>query len=145
MSLLIYQEFRFDAEKMRATPDGRRNGEVVALGVNPTHLHPEPVPAVFNSAAVIDPIRVATHSLTLQMPAAKMTVENMTAMLRAGASLSMKHIQINCVDLETLLDAQKHPENHQDLVVRICGFSAKFVSLSPEWQKEVIERAMCIA
>ena len=43
---------------------------------------------------------------------------------------------------KTLLDAQKHPENHQDLVVRICGFSAKFVALSPEWQDEFINRVM---
>lgn len=41
---------------------------------------------------------------------------------------------------ETLIDAQKHPEKYPDLIVRVCGFSAKFTSLSPEWQQEVITR-----
>ena len=60
----------------------------------------------------------------------------------AALKMGMKHIQVNCVDAQTLLDAQKHPENHQDLVVRICGFSARFVSLSPQWQDEFIHRVM---
>jgi len=41
---------------------------------------------------------------------------------------------------QQLLDAQKHPERHQHLIVRVCGFSARFVSLSKRWQDEVIAR-----
>ena len=52
-----------------------------------------------------------------------------------------QHIQFNLVDTEELLDAKKHPENHQDLVVRIGGFSAYFVQLSPEIQDDVINRS----
>ena len=54
--------------------------------------------------------------------------------------LAMQSLQLNCVTKEQLLDAQKHPENYNSLVVRVCGFSAKFTSLSPEWQAEVLSR-----
>ena len=49
-------------------------------------------------------------------------------------------MQPNCNSVEELLDAQKHPERHQDIIVRVCGFSARFVSLSKRWQDEVIAR-----
>lgn len=142
IDLFVYQEFRFAAEQMKATPDGRKDGDIVALGANPARFHYDSIPAVLNSITAIDPMLAETHSLTLQLPAAKMTVERMNAIIRAVQKLNMKHLQINCVDVNTLLDAQKHPEEHQDLVVRICGFSAKFVSLSPEWQDEFIHRVM---
>ena len=62
------------------------------------------------------------------------------AFLRTAASTAVEALQLNCVSKETLLDAQKHPEKYPDLIVRVCGFSAKFTSLSPEWQQEVITR-----
>ena len=52
----------------------------------------------------------------------------------------MGSLQLNCVTKEQLLDAQVHPEKHRDLIVRVCGFSARFTSLSPEWQQEVLSR-----
>ena len=58
-----------------------------------------------------------------------------TFMLRGGME-----VQVNVVDRDTLLKAQKQPENYQDLVVRIAGYSDYFVGLSPEMQQEVIMR-----
>ena len=52
-----------------------------------------------------------------------------------------KHIQINVVDRDTLLDAQKHPEKHRDLIVRVAGYSAYFVQLAKPLQDEVIKRS----
>jgi formate C-acetyltransferase len=52
-----------------------------------------------------------------------------------------QHIQYNLVDAAELLDAKAHPENHSDLVVRVGGFSAYFVQLSPEIQDDVINRS----
>ena len=49
-------------------------------------------------------------------------------------------MQPNCNSVEQLRDAQKHPERHRDLIVRVCGFSARFISLSKRWQDEVIAR-----
>jgi len=52
-----------------------------------------------------------------------------------------QHIQYNLVDTKELLDAKAHPEDHQDLIVRVGGFSAYFVQLSPEIQDDVINRS----
>jgi formate C-acetyltransferase len=52
-----------------------------------------------------------------------------------------QHIQFNMVDTEELLDAKVHPEKHRDLVVRVGGFSAYFVMLSPEIQDDIIYRS----
>jgi formate C-acetyltransferase len=52
-----------------------------------------------------------------------------------------QHIQFNMVDTGELLDARKHPEKHRDLVVRVGGFSAYFVMLSPEIQDDIILRS----
>ena len=52
-----------------------------------------------------------------------------------------QHIQFNLVDTEELLDAKANPEKHRDLVVRVGGFSAYFVMLSPEIQDDIIYRS----
>ncbi len=52
-----------------------------------------------------------------------------------------QEIQFNVIDKETLLDARKHPEEYQDLIVRVSGFSAFFVTLDPVTQDEIIARA----
>ena len=51
-----------------------------------------------------------------------------------------QELQVNVVDRDTLIDAQKHPENHRDLVVRVSGYSAYFHNLSKETQDEIIQR-----
>lgn len=68
------------------------------------------------------------------------SLELCEAFLRASARSSVESLQLNCVSKSTLIDAQKHPEKYPDLIVRVCGFSAKFTSLSKEWQEEVITR-----
>jgi len=50
------------------------------------------------------------------------------------------HIQFNVVDAETLREAQKHPDNYRDLIVRVAGYSDYFVDLTPELQEEIIRR-----
>lgn len=49
-------------------------------------------------------------------------------------------VQYNIVDKEMLADAQKHPENYNDLMVRVAGFTAKFIDLGPEVQRQIVER-----
>jgi pyruvate-formate lyase len=52
-----------------------------------------------------------------------------------------QHIQYNMVDTDELRDAKIHPEKHKNLVVRVGGFSAYFVMLSPEIQDDIIYRS----
>ena len=69
-----------------------------------------------------------------------MSVDTWEAVLRVFAKKGSHLLQPNCNSVEELLDAQKHPERHRNLMVRVCGFSARFVSLSKRWQDEVIAR-----
>jgi len=142
VDLFIFQELRFVAEKIRATPDGRFDGDVVAHAANPTRFHADPLPAVLNSITAIDFQKAQSHQITIQPPAGKMDARQISSLIRAMGKLNMKNIQINCVDANVLLDARKNPERHQDLVVRVLGFSSKFVALSPEWQDEFINRVV---
>ena len=67
-------------------------------------------------------------------------VDNLVQMLDTYVGDGGFHLNVNVFDRDTLLDAQKHPEKYPNLIVRVCGFSAKFTSLSPEWQNEVLTR-----
>ncbi len=49
-------------------------------------------------------------------------------------------MQFNVVSKKTLMDAQKHPENYSDLIVRVAGYSAYFTQLSSDVQQDIIER-----
>ena len=59
---------------------------------------------------------------------------------RAVAASGIGMLQLNCVDKAQLLDAQQHPERHQDLTVRLYGYSARFVNLNKEMQDEFLSR-----
>ncbi len=60
--------------------------------------------------------------------------------LKAAGNLHCWHSQYNVVSNETLRDAQKHPENSQDLMVRVAGYNALFTSLNQELQEDIIAR-----
>ena len=139
---LTYTEIRFWAEKTLATPDGRRNGEYFSQGLTPSRLKKiKSATCVVNSLAALDATTLAGNSVVnLILPPGGMSLELCEAFLRACTHSAMGSLQLNCVSREELLDAQIHPENHRDLIVRVCGFSARFTSLSPEWQAEVLSR-----
>lgn len=139
---LTYTEIRFWGERMLATPDGRRNGEYFSQGLTPSRLKRIPFATdVINSLACLDGSLTGGNSVVnIILPSDKITKEGCEAFLRAASCSALQSLQLNCTTKEQLLDAQKHPEKYPDLIVRVTGFSAKFTSLSPEWQEEVITR-----
>ena len=139
---LTYTEIRWWGEKTLATPDGRRSGEYFAQGLTPSRLKKIPsVTSVINSLACLDASTMAGNNVVnIILPSTNMNLEICEAFLRASADSALMSLQLNCVTKEQLLDAQKHPEKHSDLIVRVTGFSAKFTSLSPQWQDEVLTR-----
>lgn len=64
------------------------------------------------------------------------------ALLRASCAMGNGEMQFNYLDNKTLIEAQKHPENYRDLVVRVAGYSAFFVELCKDVQDEIISRTM---
>lgn len=69
-------------------------------------------------------------------------VDILEAVLRAHFGSEGEHIQLNVVDNETLRDAQAHPENYRNLLVRVAGYSAFFVDLEESIQENIIERTI---
>jgi len=142
MGYWVYREFKFWGDKMKATPDGRHAGDPLALGISPSRLRPiSDITSAINSVASLDLTKCACiSSMDILLPANGVNPLLLDQFERAFAASKLQLLHLNCVNKEDLLDACKHPEKHQDLVVRVCGFSAKFVSLSPEWQDEFISR-----
>ena len=142
MGHLTYTEIRWWAEKTLATPDGRRNGEYFSQGLTPSRLKKIPsVTSVVNSLACLDAKTMPSNSVVnIILPSDRISLDICEAFLRACTGTAMQSLQLNCTTKEQLLDAREHPEKYPDLIVRVCGFSAKFTSLSPEWQEEVLSR-----
>lgn len=141
MGHLTYTEIRWWGEKTLATPDGRKHGEYFAQGLTPSRLKRIPcVNDVINAMACLDGSQMAAGSVLNIMLPTRIPLDRCVAFLRAVTTTATASLQLNCVSKETLLDAQVHPENYPDLIVRVTGFSAKFVSLSKGWQDEIITR-----
>lgn len=142
MGFLTYTELRWWGEALRATPDGRKNGDYLSQGLTPSRLTKIPfLTDVVASLRCLDPSHNGGNSVVnLILPSKKMTLASCEAFLRGVAQSAAQALQLNCTCREELLDAQKHPERYPDLIVRVAGFSAKFTSLSPQWQEEVITR-----
>ena len=138
---LTYTEIRWWGEATLATPDGRRSGEVFSQGLTPSRLKKiASVNDVINSMAALDGSMMAANSVTNIILPSGIPLDRCTAFLRATAKTALGSLQLNCTSREELLDAKAHPEKYPDLIVRVTGFSAKFTSLSPEWQDEVLSR-----
>ena len=139
---LTYTEIRFWGEQTLATPDGRFSGDYFAQGLTPSRLKKIPfVTSVIGALSALKGEEMGGNSVVnIILPSDRIDLDRCEAFLRTAAGSAMQSLQLNCTTREQLLDAQKHPEKYPDLIVRVCGFSAKFTSLSPEWQKEVLTR-----
>jgi len=129
-----------------ATPDGRCRGEALSVSLGPTAGADRKGPtAMLNSVAKLNwhqqPGGALTHVKLpytgAQRPTSKALLGALVRAFFAGGGLGL-HFSV--VDAQALRDALKEPEKHLDLLVRVGGFSAPFVLLSPEIQKNIIER-----
>lgn len=130
-----------------ATPDGRRKGEPLAEGCSPTHSMDVNGPtSVFKSVSKLRTGQITGGVLLNQKVTPAMLErprdrEKLIALLRTFFdTLHGFHVQYNVVSRETMLDAQIHPENHRDLIVRVAGYSAFFNVLSRRTQDDIIAR-----
>lgn len=135
-------------EACGATPDGRHAHEQLADGgLSPMVGRDTNGPtASLRSVSKLDNALDSNGSLlNVKFSPATLAGEEglakMAAYLKAFSRYKIQHIQFNVVDRATLLDAQKHPENHKDLVVRVAGYSAMFVELARGIQDDIINRS----
>ena len=130
-----------------ATPDGRKAGEPLAEGCSPSHAMDKNGPtAVFKSVSKLPAMEITggvllNQKLNPQILQKEEDRKKIIDLLRTFFNrLEGFHVQFNVVSRETLLDAQIHPEKHQDLIVRVAGYSAFFNVLSKVTQDDIIER-----
>ncbi|MDY0091282.1 MAG: glycyl radical protein [Candidatus Vecturithrix sp.] len=128
-----------------ALPDGRKAWQPVSEGISPVQGADRHGPtAVVKSATKIDHIKTGgtllNQKFTPQFLADDDGIDNVAHLVRSYFKMDGHHIQFNVVNAKTLRDAQKHPQNYRDLIVRVAGYSDYFVDLTEELQEEIIKR-----
>ena len=128
-----------------ATPNGRKAHKPVSEGISPEKSADTNGPtAVIKSCAKMDHLATAgtllNQKFTPNVVAGEAGLNNMASLVRSYFAMDGHHIQFNVVDRQTLIEAQKYPEDHKDLIVRVAGYSDFFRNLDKPLQDEIIER-----
>ncbi len=130
---------------MEASPDGRKARKPLSEGISPFQGADRKGPtAVILSAAKIDHLKTGGTLLNQKFNPSLLEDERglgaLVQLIRAYFRMDGHHIQFNVVTAKTLREAQKHPEDHKDLIVRVAGYSDYFNDLGEELQNEIIRR-----
>ena len=131
-----------------ATPNGRKASEYLSEGISASHGMDVKGPTVsltsMARARNLSYREKGGDLINLKFSPANVAGEEGTRrlmqLIRTWCDLKHWHIQFNILNKETLLAAQKDPEKYRNLIVRIAGYSAYFVDLSPMQQAEIIAR-----
>lgn len=132
-------------EVMNASPNGRLAQKPVSEGISPEKGADVNGPtAVIKSCAKMDHLRTGgtllNQKFTPSVVAGEDGLTHMADLVRAYFNMDGHHIQFNVIDKETLIQAQKNPDEYKDLIVRVAGYSDHFRNLSKALQDEIIER-----
>lgn len=134
-------------QALMATPDGRLAGAPLAPGMAAAQgTDRSGLTALLNTVQKLDSQNHWFGGYTLNirlMPdvlEGRESREKLMALLRAYFMGKGLNLHMNCVSADMLRDAQEHPENYRDLLVRVSGYSDYFVTLSPEFQEDMINR-----
>ncbi|MCL4300324.1 MAG: glycyl radical protein [Anaerolineae bacterium] len=133
--------------KVGATPDGRKAGEPIAEGMSAMHGTDTGGPtAILRSISKLPNIKMLAQLLNLRLSPTTLADEaglkRLVTLLKGFRNLKVWHVQFNTIDTATLLAAQKNPEQYRDLVVRVAGYSALFVTLDKATQDDIIRRTV---
>ncbi len=132
-----------------ATPDGRKAGEAVSNGMSAANgTDVNGMTAMLRSAAraSLTPLSTGTSvNLTLNPLTIRSDegVVKLASLVEGYFALGGRQVQFNPMGKETLVDAQEHPENYPDLMVKVSGYSYRFVDLSTPMQNDIIARTEC--
>jgi formate C-acetyltransferase len=128
-----------------AMPDGRKAWTPLSEGISPVQGADRKGPtAVLKSAAKMDHVRTGgtllNQKFTPSLLENEKGVGNLMHLVRSYFTLGGHHVQFNVVSAEMLRDAQAHPEQYRDLIVRVAGYSDYFNDLGKTLQDEIISR-----
>lgn len=130
---------------MGASANGRLAHKPVSEGISPEKGADINGPtAVVKSCAKMDHLKTSgtllNQKFTPSVVAGEKGLENLASLVKAYFTMDGHHIQFNVIDKQTLLNAQKNPEEYKDLIVRVAGYSDHFNNLSKVLQDEIIGR-----
>jgi formate C-acetyltransferase len=131
-----------------ATPDGRKAGEPLSESISPSQGRdvkgPTATLASIASTKCSHYKERAARLLNMKLSPASVAGEagtrKLMSLIRTVSDMKMWHLQFNIINRETLIAAQKDPEKYRNLLVRVAGYSAYFVDLTPALQNEIIRR-----
>lgn len=152
----IYMDLRYVSQSVNvpfgtvvgATPNGRFAGDALSDGSSASQGADEHGPTAvllsnfktkntnYNNRAA----RLLNIKLTPASVAGDIGTKKLVQFIKSWRDLKLWHLQFNIINKETLLEAQKHPENYRSLLVRVAGYSAYFVELSRNLQNDVVNR-----
>ncbi len=138
--------YLWHADEIGATPDGRRKGEPLGTNYSVSLFAkldgPVSIIDAFSSPDLTEVVNGGPLTLEFQqkMFDAPDGVDKVASLVQYFIHKGGHQLQLNAVSRETLLDAQKHPENYPHLIVRIWGWSAYFVELDDCYQNQVLRR-----
>lgn len=132
-------------EVMGASANGRLAHKPVSEGISPEKGADINGPtAVVKSCSKMDHLKTGgtllNQKFTPSVVAGEEGLDQMANLVRTYFNLDGHHIQFNVIDRETLLEAQRKPEEYKDLIVRVAGYSDHFRNLSKALQDEIIDR-----
>jgi len=133
--------------KCAATPDGRMAGKPLSEGISPVQgADRNGIAAVLRSVGKLDHERTGgtllNQKLSPDLLHEKETVTKLSHLVKAFFRMGGHHVQFNAVSADLLREAQRSPQDFQDLMVRIAGYSDYFVNLPVGLQEEIIARTM---
>ncbi|MGM9682346.1 MAG: pyruvate formate lyase family protein [Eubacteriales bacterium] len=140
----------FFGKALGATPNGRRAGEPINHGANPcgNFRRDGAVSAMCNSIAAVQPGYGNTAPVQLEFDPAIACddegIDKMAAMIETIMTTGNTLLNINIIDADRILEADRDPSKFPDLVVRVTGFTAFFAMLSPEFRKLVVDRVRSV-
>ena len=128
-----------------ATPNGRLAHFAISDGTSPAHGSDTHGPtAVIKSLGKLDQTKSGGTLLNVRFVPALLKREEdqkkLASLIRTYFKFGGHHIQFNIVDTSTLHDAQQHPEEYRDLLVRVAGYSDYFNDMTEQLQNEIIAR-----
>jgi formate C-acetyltransferase len=126
-------------------PDGRQAGLPLSEGISPVQGADRHGPtAVIKSAAKMDHVKTGGTLLNIKFTPSLVSgddgFDKWAHLVRGYFKMDGHHVQFNVVRADTLREAQCHPDQHRDLIVRVAGYSDYFCDLSNELQEEIIAR-----
>lgn len=131
---------------LEATADGRAEGGYISSSLAPAPgVKPAGMLSVLKSYSKIDYNKICNGGpITMEFDpvcfASEQAVAKMTSLIRGFVNSGCQQLQWNILDPDVLRHAQKHPEQHRDLVVRVWGWSGFFVELDKVFQDQIIGR-----